>query len=176
MTAPERKLWGALRREKLGVKFRRQHPIGPYIADFYSWQAGLVIEVDGDPHFTPKGQAYDAARDAYLSALGLTVLRFTNHDVMSRMENVLDRIVESAEAVKPSEEHDKEWRRADTLIVGDVVYVGREGEPVEITELATEVTEEEVYDLEVEEAHSFITDVCVVHNCGSGTTAYVAEQ
>ena len=176
MTAPERKLWGSLRGQGLGVKFRRQHPIGPYVADFYSWEAGLVVEVDGEPHFTPAGQEYDEARDAYLSSLGLTVLRFTNHDVMSQMEGVLDKIVESVEAVRPSEDHHREWRRAGALIVGDVAYFGPEGKPTEIAELATEQTEEEVYDLEVEEAHSFVTEVCAVHNCGSGTTACVAEQ
>jgi very-short-patch-repair endonuclease len=76
MTDAERLLWKSLRRQQLGVKFRRQHPIGPYIADFYSWEAGLVVEVDGDTHFTPEMQEYDAIRTQYLESLGLQVLRF----------------------------------------------------------------------------------------------------
>jgi adenine-specific DNA-methyltransferase len=176
MTPAEQRLWSALRGEQLGVKFRRQHPIGPYIADFYSWEAGLVVEMDGDSHFTPEAQDYDCERDAYLSALGLTVLRFTNQDIMSQKEEVLSRIVETIQQVKPSEDHYKQWRRADSLRVGDVVYLGPEQQPVEIANLLYEETREEVYDLEVEGGHSFLTEVCAVHNCGSGTTAYCAEK
>ncbi len=176
MTPAERQLWSALRGEQLGVKFRRQHPIGPYITDFYSWEAGLVVEVDGSSHFTSAAQDYDRERDGYLSALGLTVLHFTNQEVTSQREGVLNKIIEALEAVKPSEDHYKQWRRADSLQVGDVVYFGPEQEPVEITNLFYDETQEEVYDLEVEGVHSFLTEVCAVHNCGSGTTAYVAEQ
>lgn len=79
-------------------------------------------------------------------------------------------------AVEPSEDHYKEWRRADTLKIGDIVYFGREQIPCEIKDLESEITTETVYDLEIETVHSFITEVCTVHNCGSGTTAYVAEQ
>ncbi|MCX7946910.1 MAG: DUF559 domain-containing protein, partial [Hydrogenophilus sp.] len=176
MTPAERRLWSALRSEQLGVKFRRQHPIGPYIADFYSWEAGLVIEVDGSSHFTPEAQAYDRERDDYLSALGLTVLRFTNQEVTSQREGVLSRIAEVIASVKPSEDHYQQWRRADSLQVGDVIYFGPELRPVEITHLVYEETQEQVYDLEVEDAHSFLTGVCAVHNCGSGTTAFCAEK
>ncbi|MEW6716041.1 MAG: DUF559 domain-containing protein [Chloroflexota bacterium] len=176
MTPAERQLWSGLRGEQPGVKFRKQHPIGPYIADFYSWEAGLVIELDGSSHFTPQAQDYDHERDDYLSALGLTVLRFTNQEVTSQREGVLSRIVEAIEAVKPSEDHYKQWRRADSLQIGDVVYLGPEQQPVEITNLLYEETQEEVYDLEVEGIHSFLTEVCAVHNCGSGTTAYCTEK
>ncbi len=72
MTPAERQLWGALRGEQLGIKFRRQHPIGPYIADFYSWEAGLVIELDGSSHGTPEAQDYDRERDNYLLNLANT--------------------------------------------------------------------------------------------------------
>jgi very-short-patch-repair endonuclease/DNA modification methylase len=176
MTSAEQKLWSALRGKQLKTKFRKQHPIGSYIADFYSWEAGLVIEVDGDSHFTPEGQEYDRERDAYLASLGLTVLRFTNLEITSQIEGVLEKIVETIQQVQESDDHSFQWRRADSLQVGDVIYFGLTQHPVEIIHLFYELTEEEVYDLEVEEAHSFITEVCTVHNCGSGTTAYVAEQ
>ncbi|MBC7233981.1 MAG: DUF559 domain-containing protein [Chloroflexi bacterium] len=215
MTAAEGLLWQALRGEQLGVKFRRQHPIGPYIADFYSWEAGLVIEVDGDSHFTPESQEYDAARTEYLEALGLNVVRVTNEDVFHRREAVLEHIFEATQEATPSEDHYCQWRRAATLKVGDIVFTplwsprhrGDEGrrppvdgrnkkeegrgeasldvgegwseiylQPAEIIAIEYMETEEEVYDLEVEGAHSFLTEVCAVHNCGSGTTLAVAEK
>jgi very-short-patch-repair endonuclease/DNA modification methylase len=176
MTPGEQRLWRALRGEQLGVKFRKQHPIGPYIGDFYSWEAGLVIEVDGDSHFTSEAQDYDRERDAYLRSLGVEVLHFTNTEITSKIGGVLGRITATLQQVEPLEDHYRQWRRADSLQVGDVVYFGPEQRPSEISPLLYEQTEEEVYDLEVEGAHSFLTEVCAVHNCGSGTTAYVAEQ
>ncbi|MFN3466668.1 MAG: DUF559 domain-containing protein, partial [Candidatus Brocadiales bacterium] len=176
LTPAERKLWSLLRQRPLGVKFRKQHPIGPYLVDFYSWEKGLVIEVDGDSHFRAESPQYDSRRDAYLKSLGLKVLRFNNQEVTHQTEAVLEKVVEIAQEVEPSEDHYKEWRRADSLQVGDIVYTGPEQGSIEITNLLYEETEEEVYDLEVEGTHSFITEVCTVHNCGSGTTAYVAEQ
>jgi len=62
MTEPEKKLWQILRGEQMGVKFRRQHGIGHYIADFYCPELKLVIEVDGDSHESADAQAYDAVR------------------------------------------------------------------------------------------------------------------
>ncbi len=176
MTPAERQLWCALRGEQLGVKFRKQHPIGPYIADFYSWEAGLVIELDGSSHFTPEAQNYDRERDTYLTSLGLTVLRFTNQEATTQRDGVVSKIVETIEAVKRSEDHYQQWRRADSLHIGDVIYCGPLQQPFEITNLQYEETQEEVYDLEVDGAHSFITEVCVVHNCGSATTTYCAER
>jgi very-short-patch-repair endonuclease len=175
MTPSERRLWRALRAEQLGVKFRKQHPIGAYITDFYSFEAGLVIEVDGSSHFTAEAQEYDRERDAYLSSLGLTVLRFTNQDVSSHEEQVVNRIADTIATVRASEDPYQQWRRADSLRIGDMIYFGANGEPIEISDLLCEVAEEEVYDLEVEGAHSFITEVCAVHNSGSGTTSRVAS-
>ncbi|MCX7602396.1 MAG: endonuclease domain-containing protein [Meiothermus sp.] len=86
MTPAERKLWSVLR--GFSVRFRRQRPIGPYIVDFYCAEAGLVIEVDGESHFSQEGRAYDARRDAYLQSLGLRVLRFSNLEVLSNADGV----------------------------------------------------------------------------------------
>ncbi len=176
LTPAEHSLWRVLRGRQCGAKFRKQHPIGPYIVDFYSWDVGLIIEVDGDSHFTPEAQAYDRERDAYLHALGLTVLRFTNHEIFDHIEGVTEHIAAALDQAEPSHDHYKQWRRADSLQEGDTVYFGIEQHPVQITDLLYEQTDEDVYDLEVEDVHSFLTEVCAVHNCGSGTTAYVAEQ
>lgn len=92
MTKAELLLWQQIRRSQLGVRFKRQFGIGPYIADFYATKVRLVIEVDGDSHCTPSGEALDADRDAYMRGLGICVLRVTNLEVYEDMEGVLKRI------------------------------------------------------------------------------------
>jgi very-short-patch-repair endonuclease len=83
MTPAEKKLWSLLRNNNLGAKFRRQVPYGHYILDFYCVKARLVLEVDGDQHFTPEGKRRDAVRDAILRRDGLEVLRLRNDEVLS---------------------------------------------------------------------------------------------
>ena len=91
-TPAERKLWAYLRKRQVdGVKFRRQHPIGPYITDFCSPSAHLIIEVDGSGHLDTV--ARDAKRTAYLETLGYKVLRFWNNQVMDDIEGVM-RVIE----------------------------------------------------------------------------------
>ena len=166
MTPAERRLWTELRRTSLGVKFRRQHPIGPWIADFYSWEAGLVVEVDGDSHFTPEAISRDAERTEYLEALGLRVLRVTNEDVFRRREAVVQHILEALLEALPSDDHYRQWRCATTLKAGDVVFFARDLEPVEISVIEQAQTGATVYGLELERACSFVTTVCAVHGCG----------
>ncbi|TBR41712.1 endonuclease domain-containing protein [Marinomonas agarivorans] len=94
MTEPEQRLWYRLRNKQLGVKFRRQFGIGRYIVDFYCPEKRLVIEVDGDSHFSKAGLSYDSARDEYIKSLDIQVVRFTNLDVMQNIEGVLFAISE----------------------------------------------------------------------------------
>ncbi len=97
MTDAERKLWSKLRNEQLGVQFRRQVPVGPYIVDFICIKRGLVIEVDGGQHYTGEGMEYDKIRTAYLENEGLTVKRFGNHDVLTNIDGVVREILELVE-------------------------------------------------------------------------------
>jgi very-short-patch-repair endonuclease/DNA modification methylase len=157
------------------IKFRRQHPIGPYIADFYSRDAHLVVEVDGSTHFTEESIAYDKERDAYMRSLGLDVLRFTTTEVMYNIEGVYLAIQNQCNIRMQSVEG-AQWVQAGSLEKGDLIFYGLEKEAVTIESIEVVHTDEEVYDLEIENSHSFLTNVCAVHNCGSGTTAYVAEQ
>ena len=83
----ERKLWFEFLRD-LPEKFTRQKPLGYYVADFHCASRLLVIEVDGDSHFTPASEKYDSARTANLVLEGLRVIRFTNEDVLQRFEAV----------------------------------------------------------------------------------------
>ena len=94
-TEAEALLWEQLRGNKLSVHFRRQHPIGPYIADFISIKKKLVVEVDGEYHSDAEQQRLDEDRSRYLSSLGYRVLRFTNYDVIHNMEKVLSTIIHS---------------------------------------------------------------------------------
>jgi very-short-patch-repair endonuclease len=87
----ERKLWFEFLRD-LPVKFTRQKPLGHYIADFYCASRMLVIEVDGDSHYTDTGERYDAARTARLGLEGIRVLRVSNLEVMREFEGVCQRI------------------------------------------------------------------------------------
>jgi very-short-patch-repair endonuclease len=94
MTESERKLWKALRwRVPVeGTHFRRQISLGPYIADFCSYGAKVIIEVDGDQHGTVEVLEQDAIRTAFMEAQGYRVLRFSNRDVLLHIDMVLDTI------------------------------------------------------------------------------------
>ena len=74
------------------VRFQRQKPIGNFIADFYCHRAKLVIEIDGSQHYEPQGMTYDAERSAFLSSLGLEVLRFSNRDIDRNFYGVCTQI------------------------------------------------------------------------------------
>jgi very-short-patch-repair endonuclease len=88
-TKAEQIVWRAVRAHRLlGVGFRRQTPIGPYIVDFVSHSAKVIIEVDGGQHFDDAYEARDARRDKYLRSKGFRVLRFSNYDVMTNLEGV----------------------------------------------------------------------------------------
>jgi very-short-patch-repair endonuclease len=92
-TDAERILWSELRDHRLnGAGFRRQVPIGNYIADFICHAAKLVIELDGGQHFSERSEAADAARSAAIEIKGFQVLRFSNHDVMTNRAGVLETI------------------------------------------------------------------------------------
>ena len=95
MTDAESKLWSRLRKNQLGVHFRRQVPVGKYVVDFISVKAKLVIEVDGSQHATIQGTNNDNARDMFLRKEGLTVLRFSNYDVLLNTDNVLNSILQT---------------------------------------------------------------------------------
>jgi len=93
MTNAEQLLWNEIRAHRFGgLKFRRQVPLGPYIADFLCVEKKLIIELDGKSHEGKK--SYDERRTKYLEECDLRVLRFTNDDVEGDMEGVLQRIAE----------------------------------------------------------------------------------
>jgi len=91
MTETEKILWKKLRnKQQSGMHFRRQHPYGIYILDFYCFKANLAIEIDGKIHLGRK--EYDEERSKYLESSGLKVLRFNNEDIDKRLDWVLNKI------------------------------------------------------------------------------------
>lgn len=100
-TEAELRLWYHLRAHRfMGLKFKRQKPLGPYIADFVCLEYGLVIEVDGGQH--DQQRAYDSQREGWLTAQGFTVLRFWNNDVLRDTHRVLERIRLAVMTTEPS--------------------------------------------------------------------------
>ena len=92
-TAAEAKLWSLLRNKQLrGFKFRLQHQFGNYIADFYCHEAQLVVECDGSVHDGNEQWRHDQQRDEYMISNGVHVLRFTNKEILSNTEKVLETI------------------------------------------------------------------------------------
>jgi len=99
MTDAEKTLWRHLRsRQVVGARFRRQHPIGPYVVDFCAPTLRLIIELDGGQHAEQERVAKDAARTAWLSEQGFRVLRFWNNDIFGNLTGVVDEIAASVNA------------------------------------------------------------------------------
>jgi very-short-patch-repair endonuclease len=91
MTDAEQRLWRYLRRHHLGAKFKRQQPIGRYVADFVCFENRLIVEVDGGQHLE---SVADEQRDAWLRSRGFEILRFWNNEVLEQTEAVLAKIYE----------------------------------------------------------------------------------
>ncbi|MFH1653598.1 MAG: endonuclease domain-containing protein [Pseudomonadota bacterium] len=99
-TEPEKILWFYLRKRSLkNFKFRRQYPIGKYIVDFISFEARLIIELDGSQHLASEER--DARRDNWLMGEGFKVLRFYNNELLEHRERVLESIVDACEKHSP---------------------------------------------------------------------------
>jgi very-short-patch-repair endonuclease len=96
MTLPEGMLWQVLRRRPDGLKFRRQHPLGRCVVDFYCAAARLVIEVDGESHSRGDNPRRDDRRDHWLRSQGLHVLRFSAADVIRDLQSVVTAILRVA--------------------------------------------------------------------------------
>jgi very-short-patch-repair endonuclease len=104
MTPAEFKLWQSLSNRKLeGLRFRRQAPLGPYIADFFCPEKKLVVELDGGQHARHHAQRLDAERDEWMRGHGHVVLRFHNQTVMKEMDRVYDAILAASRSRESAE-------------------------------------------------------------------------
>ena len=95
MTHEEKIVWAYLSNNQMGFKFRRQHPVWMYIADFYCHELKLIIEIDGSIHTIADVKANDLIREKDLTDFGITILRFTNEAVRHEMDTVTKNITES---------------------------------------------------------------------------------
>ena len=108
-TDAEALLWSHLRgRQLLGLKFRRQHAIAPYFADFACLEVGLVIELDGGQHNEDAAAAHDRQREAFMRQAGFTTLRFWNHQVLTQTDAVLEKIFQTLQALTPALSRERE--------------------------------------------------------------------
>jgi len=102
MTDAEKRLWSKLRAKQiLGLQFYRQKPLLNFIVDFYCPAANVVIECDGGQHFTEEGLEADRVRDEVLVELGLVVLRFSNRQVLTEIDDVIELIFQTAQSRIP---------------------------------------------------------------------------
>jgi very-short-patch-repair endonuclease len=93
LTPAEKVLWEKLCNKKiLNVRFKCQHPIDIFIADFYCHKLRMVVEVDGEIHENPERMEYDLARAFELNKYGIKIIRFSNKEVIENIENVIERI------------------------------------------------------------------------------------
>jgi very-short-patch-repair endonuclease len=106
MTEAEKKLWSLLRGSQLGgFSFRRQHPIGPYVADFYCAAANLIVELDGGHHGQQRQKVKDRVRTGWLQKKSLFVLRFWNDDVLKNPDGVIRSIAIKIGALSENDPH-----------------------------------------------------------------------
>ncbi|HNR76720.1 MAG TPA: endonuclease domain-containing protein [Parvularculaceae bacterium] len=100
-TPAERKLWARFKAKKLnGLAFRRQHPIGPYIVDFYCAALKLAIEIDGDSHGSEEALRRDEKRSAFIASKGVRIIRFWNSDIHERLDGALADILEEERIIR----------------------------------------------------------------------------
>ncbi len=141
-TSPEIKLWSILRNRQMnGLKFRRQHPVEKYIADFYCDELRLIIELDGESHFTTEGKVSDAVRSKFLQEKGYKIIRFSNEEIGESLEAVIQSIyaITEEKALTPAlsqgerekiqiPRHEKLWRDDDVYDL--IIPIGYNDSPV----------------------------------------------
>lgn len=116
MTASEKRLWYALRPlRQRGFHFRKQHPIGRTIVDFAYLSYRLIVEVDGAVHEAPEQADHDARRDAFLRSKGFTVLRFSSHEVVGKVDDVVTSVLAELENAPEPKFKSKLAERSPTL-------------------------------------------------------------
>jgi len=102
LTLPEVILWTAIRGRRIAnARFRRQHPIGPYVLDFYCDDAKLAVEVDGEGHSHPDQAAHDQRRTMWLQARGISVHRIAARNVLSNLDGVLQSLADRVRVAPP---------------------------------------------------------------------------
>jgi very-short-patch-repair endonuclease len=166
-TPSEAILWGFLRNYGPGVKFRRQHPMGPFVLDFYAPAIRLAIEVDGGIHEDRYQRDYDNLRQELIETCGVKFLRLSNNRLEKDVQSVLSEIDEYINERSVRFDHSVEWIPASQLKMGMSVFAPGKSCQRMIIGIQRLETSETVYDIAVTEDHSYVTECCTLHNCES---------
>jgi very-short-patch-repair endonuclease len=175
-TVAETHMWSLLRKKQLGTRFRRQHPMGPFILDFYAPEVRLAIEVDGAVHDSAEQKEYDNFRQKLIEQHNTEFMRFRNSDLENGPDAMALQIATKVTQRRSQFDHKIQWVPAGELQPGMSVFACGQKDVHIVKRIRRISTTEMVYNLRVAEDNSYVTETCTVHNCGSGTTAAVAEK
>lgn len=164
MTPPEWQLWQHLSNKQMGVKFRPQHPIGPYITDFYSRKALLVIEIDGRiAHSTPEQIMNDKNRDSWLNSLGLKVIRYSAHDIFTNLDGVLEDIYYQIKECTADEFPQAQWLFSQNITLDDDMYISDQHELSQVTQITKTRRTSQWHKISLINSGSIITHSLILH-------------
>jgi adenine-specific DNA-methyltransferase len=175
-TVAETHMWSLLRKKQLGTRFRRQHPMGPFILDFYAPEVRLAIEVDGAVHDLAEQKDYDNFRQKLIEQHNTEFMRFRNSELENSPEAVALQVAAKVTERRSQFDHKVQWIPAGELQPGMSVFACGQKDVHIVKRIRPISTTEMVYNLRVAEDNSYVTETCTVHNCGSGTKAAVAEK
>ncbi len=175
-TVAETHMWSLLRKKELGTRFRRQHPMGHFILDFYAPEVRLAIEVDGAVHDLAEQKEYDNFRQKLIEQHNTEFMRFRNSELESSPEEVALQVAAKVTERRSQFDHKVQWVPAGELQPGMSVFACGQKDVHIVKRIRRISTTETVYNLRVAEDNSYVTETCTVHNCGSGTTAAVAGK
>jgi very-short-patch-repair endonuclease len=165
-TPAERHLWKLIRGKNVGVKFRRQHPLGQFVLDFYAPQIRLAIELDGSIHNEALQKEYDRFRQKLIEQYEICFLRFGNELVLN-MPSVPRDIIATIALRNKKYYYGICWTPAENIEVGDAVFAFGRNERRTVCAKRCFAADEKVYNLRVAEDNSYVTETCTVHNCVS---------
>jgi very-short-patch-repair endonuclease len=175
-TVAEMLMWSLLRKKQLGTRFRRQHPMGPFILDFYAPEVRLAIEVDGAVHDFAEQKEYDNFRQKLIEQYSTEFMRFRNSELEKAPEAVAVQVAAKVTERRSQFDHNVQWVPAGKLQPGMHVFACGQRDVLIVKSIRPFSATETVYNLRVSEDNSYVTETCTVHNCSSGTTAAAANS
>ena len=150
-------LWDYVKNEQLGSHFLKEYQVGPFIADFYSEEHKVIIELHDEGH---DNDNYQNIMDNFFKTKGITVLRFSSEEIINDLTNTLKHIRSVLLINIPSGFKSKEWRRADSVENGDFIYYSKDIVPVRVRKIEFDETRETLFGISAED-----TDTLLARNC-----------
>jgi very-short-patch-repair endonuclease len=175
-TVAETHMWSLLRKKQLGTRFRRQHPMGPFILDFYAPEVRLAIEVDGAVHDLAAQKEYDNFRQKLIEQHNAAFMRFKNSQLENSPKAVAVQVAAKVTERRSQFDHKVQWVPVGKLRPGLSVFACGQRDVLIVRSIRSFSATETVYNLRVAEDNSYVTETCTVHSCTSGTTAAVANS